>query len=154
MTIRASGPSRLASTLIAVASAFIPRGLRRASVALEWIEPTTLADALACGGGPAVIDVRGPDEVAGPLGLIPGAANIPVDRLVATPALAGPAGDRPVVLVCRTDRRSATAAAALRDARFRRVSVLRGGMERWNALGLKVERAAPQPDGRAREPDA
>lgn len=145
MTARASGLSRLVSAVMAAASRLIPRGLKRAPAALDWIEPATLADALAGPAAPAVIDVRGPDEVAGPLGRIPGAANIPVDRLVAAPALAGPPGDRPVVLVCRTDRRSAAAAAALRGAGFRRVSVLRGGMERWNALGLEVERGAARP---------
>src|SRR6516165_11195126 len=48
--------------------------------------------------------------------------------------------DRPVILVCRTDKRSATAAALLRDAGFRDVEVLRGGMERWNQKGLPVDR--------------
>jgi len=48
--------------------------------------------------------------------------------------------NRPVVLVCRTDRRSATAATLLRDAGFRDVGVLRGGMEQWNEKGLSVER--------------
>ena len=50
--------------------------------------------------------------------------------------------DRPVVLVCRTDKRSATAATLLRDVGFRDVGVLRGGMERWNQKGLPVERRA------------
>jgi rhodanese-related sulfurtransferase len=50
--------------------------------------------------------------------------------------------DRPVILVCRTDKRSATAATLLRDAGFRDVGVLRGGMEQWNQKGLPVERRA------------
>jgi rhodanese-related sulfurtransferase len=139
---------------MAAASRLIPRLRWRAPASVHWIDPAALADELASSAAPAVIDVRGPDEVAGPLGRIPGAANIPVDRLVATPMSAGPPGDRPVVLVCRTDRRSAAAAAALRDAGFRRVSVLRGGMEQWNSLGLPVERAAPHPGGHAKEPEA
>jgi rhodanese-related sulfurtransferase len=154
VTARPPGLARLAAAVMAAASRLIPRRLRRTPPAVDWIEAETLAEALAGSAAPAVIDVRGADEVAGPLGRVPGAANIPVDALVATPALAGPPGDRPVVLVCRTDRRSAAAAAALRGAGYRRVAVLRGGMERWNALGLTVERAAPQPDGRATEPDA
>ena len=51
------------------------------------------------------------------------------------------ASDR-ITIVCRTDKRSANASAMLRAAGFEQVSVLRGGMERWNALGLLIMRAA------------
>jgi rhodanese-related sulfurtransferase len=44
-----------------------------------------------------------------------------------------------LVLVCRTDRRSATAARLLREAGFAHVAVLRSGMEQWNKDGLPVE---------------
>ena len=46
----------------------------------------------------------------------------------------------PVILICGTDKRSANAAALLRDSGFRDVRVLRGGMEQWNEKGLPVER--------------
>ena len=89
-----------------------------------------------------MIDVRGPDEFMGPLGHIADASNMPVGelskRLVEIAALK----DRPVVLVCRTDTRSATAAMLLGDAGFRDVGVLRGGMEQWNQKSLPVERRA------------
>ena len=89
-----------------------------------------------------MIDVRGPDEFMGPLGHIANASNMPVGelpkRLVEIEALK----DRPVFLVCRTDKRSATAAMLLRDAGFRDVGVLRGGMEQWNQMGLPVEARA------------
>ena len=75
----------------------------------------------------------------GPLGHIADASNMPVGelpkRLVEIDALK----DRPVVLVCGTDKRSATAAMLLRDAGFRDVGVLRGGMEQWKQKGLPVE---------------
>ena len=45
----------------------------------------------------------------------------------------------PIVLVCRTDKRSAAAARTLRAAGFTQVSVLRRGMEQWNEAGLPVE---------------
>jgi rhodanese-related sulfurtransferase len=58
--------------------------------------------------------------------------NLPVgalpNRLMEIKALA----DRPIILVCRTDKRSAGAAAILREAGFRDVRVLRGGMQQWN----------------------
>jgi rhodanese-related sulfurtransferase len=50
--------------------------------------------------------------------------------------------ERPVVLVCRTDKRSANAAALLDGAGFRNVRVLRGGMVRWNEQRLPVTAAA------------
>ena len=43
---------------------------------------------------------------------------------------------KPLVTVCKTDRRSAAAAEQLRAAGAADVTVLRGGMERWRALGL------------------
>jgi rhodanese-related sulfurtransferase len=45
---------------------------------------------------------------------------------------------RPIVVVCKTDRRSSMAAERLREAGSSNVSVLRGGMEQWRALGLPV----------------
>jgi rhodanese-related sulfurtransferase len=44
--------------------------------------------------------------------------------------------NRPVVVVCKTDRRSSMAAQQLQDAGLSDVAVLRGGMERWRVLGL------------------
>jgi len=44
-----------------------------------------------------------------------------------------------LVLVCRTDKRSATAARLLREAGFAHVAVLRSGMEQWNKERLPVE---------------
>jgi Rhodanese-like domain len=48
---------------------------------------------------------------------------------------------RCLVLVCRTDKRSATAARLLREAGFAHVAVLRSGMEQWNEERLPVEAA-------------
>jgi rhodanese-related sulfurtransferase len=41
----------------------------------------------------------------------------------------------PVVIVCRTDKRSAQAAGILRARGVDDVKVLRGGMEAWNKDG-------------------
>jgi len=48
-----------------------------------------------------------------------------------------------IVLVCRTDKRSATAARTLRAAGFTQVNVLRRGMEEWNESGLPTQTAPP-----------
>lgn len=98
---------------------------------VSWIEPGSLADWLGRDPRPAILDVRGPDEFVGPLGHIPDALNLPVselaDRLTEIKALK----DRPIILVCRTDKRSAKAATFLRKSGFQNVHVLRGGMEQW-----------------------
>jgi rhodanese-related sulfurtransferase len=62
--------------------------------------------------------------------------------------------DRPVILVCRTDKRSANASALLRDAGFGDVRVLRGGMVEWNRNKLPVEgrTIGGQPSGSGRGP--
>jgi rhodanese-related sulfurtransferase len=84
---------------------------------------------------PLVLDVRGPDEFVGPLGHIAGARNLPLPDLATQ--LDQLAGDRrPIVVVCKTDRRSAIAASQLLAAGAAEVSVLRGGMETWRRLGL------------------
>ena len=108
---------------------------RRAPTALSWIEPAALAARLDQGDAPLILDVRGPDEFTGPLGHIREATNVPLNEL--------PAHlhdlvreNRPVVVVCKTDRRSSMAAQQLQDAGLSDVSVLRGGMEQWRVLGL------------------
>jgi rhodanese-related sulfurtransferase len=107
-----------------------------AAASSDWIEADALSARLAGNPAPLVIDVRGPDEFIGPLGHIAGATNVPLAELEARISeLTG--RDRPLVLVCKTDRRSSVAAQQLRAAGAADVAVLRGGMERWRALGLK-----------------
>ncbi len=122
------------------AAAFVPRLLHRSrsQEKLHWIEVGELAARLEGPRDIAVIDVRGPDEFAGPLGHIPDARNLPLGELPRRVQELGSLTEKPVVLVCRTDRRSASAAALLDDAGFRDVLVLRGGMVRWTEVGLPV----------------
>lgn len=127
--------------------AFLPRLLRRLRGAPAWVEVTDLKRRLDAGEPIAVIDVRGRDEFTGPLGHICGACNLPVDTIEERMSELGDLERRPVVLVCRTDRRSAKAAAALRTAGFADVAVLRGGMEQWHRAGLPVA-SRPAQDGR------
>jgi rhodanese-related sulfurtransferase len=109
---------------------------RSATAAPAWIEAEALSAQLAAGPAPLVIDVRGADEFIGPLGHIEGAVSVPLPELDARlPELS--ASDRTLVLVCKTDRRSSAAAGRLLAAGATGVAVLRGGMERWRALGLR-----------------
>ena len=88
-----------------------------------------------------ILDVREPDEFTGPLGHIRGATLIPLG------ALAERAGElakeRPVVAVCRAGSRSAQATAILREAGFKDLANLQGGMLRWRAEGHAIEGGTP-----------
>jgi rhodanese-related sulfurtransferase len=105
------------------------------SIGPVWIEPADLQQRLAAGDPVLVLDVRGADEFAGPLGHIAGALNLPLPELPAHRAELA-ADRRPIVAVCLTDKRSARAAAELAAAGHRDVAVLRGGMDRWRREGI------------------
>jgi len=51
----------------------------------------------------------------------------------------------PVLLVCRSGKRAAMAAAQLEGLGFSDVAVLAGGMEAWQAAGLPVEQETRRP---------
>ncbi|HEY2446141.1 MAG TPA: rhodanese-like domain-containing protein [Rhizomicrobium sp.] len=84
-----------------------------------------------------IVDVREPEEFAGPLGHIGGAKLIPLGSLQAR--VEQIARDRPIVTVCRAGSRSAQAYNILRQAGFASVANLAGGMLRWRAEGYPVE---------------
>jgi rhodanese-related sulfurtransferase len=118
---------------------FLLRLIERLHGSFAWIEANELKRRLDGGEGVTVVDVRGPDEFIGPLGHIATARNIPVAELENRLGELAGLERAPIVLVCRTDKRSATAARTLRAAGFNQVNVLRRGMERWNKTGLPVE---------------
>ena len=122
------------------AIAILPRLIGRLrGGAFAWVETDNLKRRLDRSGAVTVIDVRGPDEFAGPLGHIADALNLPLSELPSRLSEINALKDRPVVVVCRTDKRSAVAAQTLRAAGFKQVSVLRRGMEQWNEAGFPVE---------------
>jgi uncharacterized membrane protein YdjX (TVP38/TMEM64 family)/rhodanese-related sulfurtransferase len=111
---------------------FIPHLIRRLKQqSTAFASLCDLKASLASDQRPLILDVRDPDEFDGPLGHIDGAINVPLGRLsTVRPELSG--RTRPVVVVCRTDKRSAEAAAILRAGGVQNVKVLRGGMEAWS----------------------
>jgi len=122
------------------AVAFLPRlSGRFRSTAIDWIEAEDLRRAVDEGKAPLVLDVRDAGEFAGAHGHIPGALNIPLSQLEHRLQQLRPAAERGIVVVCLTDKRSARARATLRAANFDDVSVLRGGMRHWVALGFEVD---------------
>src|SRR5262249_23824228 len=142
MTMRRSLPRGLLAAV-----AVLPGLIGRLRGSFTWIEPNELKRRLDHGESVAVIDVRGAHEFTGPLGHIADARNIPVAELDSRLAELAGLERGPIVLVCRTDRRSATAARALRAAGFVQIKVLRRGMEQWNEAGLPVEGRAIEPAG-------
>lgn len=103
---------------------------------LPVITPQALAARLRTRPAPFLLDVRGPDEFSGPLGHIGGAVNLPLPRLLATPAAQFSGKAAPIVLICLHGPRARMAARHLLKAGLADVSVLEGGMARWRALRL------------------
>jgi len=119
--------------------AFLPRLFRRfRTQEPAWIESDELQRRLAAGDPVMLLDVRQPDEFTTPPGHLPGAVNVPLAELAdRTRHLAR--RKQPIVVVCKTDRRSARAAAELSAAGVKDVAVLRGGTDGWHQRGLTLE---------------
>jgi rhodanese-related sulfurtransferase len=132
---RAGGCTSQAVAWIMIA--FLSRLFRGRPDGPAWIEAADLQRRLT--DGPVLlVDVRQPEEFTAPPGHLPGAINVPLGDLAGrTNDLA--ARRQSIVLVCKTDRRSARAAAELLAAGLRDVAVLRGGTDGWHARGLALE---------------
>src|SRR5271167_828310 len=96
-----------------------------------WIEVVELQRRLAAGDAVVLVDVRQPEEFTAPPGHLPAAVNVPLADL-SRPAEELAARRKPVVLICKIDRRSARAATELLAAGLRDVAVLRGGTDGWH----------------------
>ena len=81
--------------------------------------------------GEQVLDVREDFEVS--QGMIPTALHIPMGQLGAR--LDELDKNRPIIVVCRSGRRSATVADALNQAGFT-ADTMAGGMIEWQQAGL------------------
>ena len=128
----------LALALLAVV-AFLPRligKLRRGPM----MDIPQLKQRLDAGEHMLVLDVRTAEEFAGEQGHIAVAINIPVEELAVRLAEISDYQERPVIIVCRTDRKSVQAAQILAENGFADVHVARLGMTAWNEQGYEVER--------------
>lgn len=85
-------------------------------------------------GDVTLIDVREPHELSGPLGAVDGATNVPLTTLLER-GLDVPT-DQPIVLLCRSGRRSSVAVQALEERGYEAVASVEGGMLAWNAQVL------------------
>lgn len=87
--------------------------------------------------GLTLLDVRSPEETAGPDGRVPGSVLIPLPELEARAAEIP--DDRPVVVVCHSGSRSALATQQLLRSGRTRAANLLGGLSRWASEGYPLE---------------
>lgn len=97
------------------------------------------ARALHEAGKVVLIDVREPDEHAG--GVARGARLLPMSQLKARLAEIPTDPAKPVLLICRTQNRSAATLKALRQLPgYAHVRYVRGGMSEWARQGWPMVR--------------
>lgn len=126
----------IALSLLA-AVALLPR-LMRELRARPMLDVLDLKRELDAGNDVLLLDVRAAAEFNGDLGHIPQACNLPLEELSERLTELESRKNRPVRLICRTDRRSAQAARLLAEAGFSDAQVIRGGMTAWRAHGRAV----------------
>lgn len=86
--------------------------------------------------GALLLDVREPHEYAS--GHAPGSRLIPVGQLDKRLKEIEAYRDKPVVLICRSGKRSAAATEILQKAGFTAATNVEGGMNAWEKAGLPV----------------
>ncbi|MGB5536621.1 MAG: rhodanese-like domain-containing protein, partial [Thiogranum sp.] len=127
----------LALALLAVV-AFLPSligKLRRGAM----IDIADLKQRLDAGADVLVLDVRTAQDFVGEQGHIATVTHIPLEELAERLEDISEYQERPVIIVCRTDRKSAKAARILAQNGFADVHIARMGMTAWNKLGYAVE---------------
>jgi len=85
-----------------------------------------------------VLDVRTAVDYIDEQGHIANSMNIPLEDLARRLNEIADYVERPIAIVCRTDRRSAKAAQLLTRKGFADVHVVNGGMTTWNQEGYEV----------------
>lgn len=122
------------------AVAFLPRLIGRMRQG-PMLSVAQLHGKLAGDQPPVVLDVRSSKEFNGELGHIAGSMNIPLEQLQKRLQELGSYVERPIAIVCHTDRRSVEAARLLGRQGFADVHVVEGGMTAWTSTGGPVLRA-------------
>lgn len=87
-------------------------------------------------GAPMLLDVREPSEFAE--GHVPGAVNVPLST-VGDWAQKQPK-DKPLLVICRSGKRSLSASQVLVEQGFSSVTNIEGGTMGWIQKGLPIER--------------
>ncbi|RZI44186.1 rhodanese-like domain-containing protein [Herbaspirillum sp. HC18] len=88
--------------------------------------------------GALLLDVREPDEYAA--GHAPGSTLLPLGQIKDRANEIRTYRDKPVVVMCRSGKRSAQAAGILTQLGFTSVYNVQGGILAWEKAGLPVEK--------------
>jgi uncharacterized membrane protein YdjX (TVP38/TMEM64 family)/rhodanese-related sulfurtransferase len=128
----------LITLALLAAAAFLPRLVGRLRER-PWLSVDELKVRLDQREG-LLLDVRTSDDFDGEQGHIDAALNLPLEDIQRRLDALGDDPERPIAIVCRTDRRSAKAAGLLARHGFSDVQVVRGGMTAWLERGWPVER--------------
>lgn len=92
---------------------------------------TEFREKLKAGENILVLDVRTPEELLGPLGKIGSAINIPVQELAQRISELEKYKEKEILVICRTQNRSALAVEYLNNKGYNSKNVL-GGMLEYN----------------------
>lgn len=90
------------------------------------------------GGSALVLDIRDTSEFSN--GRIPKSKNIPLSEIDKRIEEISKFKDKPVIVTCRTNNRSGSAARLLRQRGFADVYQLDGGFGAWQQASLPVEK--------------
>jgi sulfur-carrier protein adenylyltransferase/sulfurtransferase len=105
------------------------RQVRQSHPLLEEVDPPAVAEAMASGDPPLLVDVRtGPERA---VAAIQPSLHIGLDRFVERAPEEIPQ-DRDVVVYCHVGARSAQAAVWLKASGWTRVRSLAGGIDAWS----------------------
>lgn len=129
----------IAMSLLAM-MAFLPRLVRKLKSHKPMLDVTDLKRQLDAGDDVLLLDVRPAADFTGEWGHIPSALSVPLEDLSQRLAEFDAHKQRPIRLVCRTDRRSSQAASLLAEAGFTKAQVIQGGMTAWRAKEWPVVR--------------
>jgi hydroxyacylglutathione hydrolase len=102
------------------------------------MQPQELAERMACGNAPAVIDVRTGIEFRD--GHIPGALHAPIWKILLCLAKLPSNKEAEMVVLCELGPRAMMAKTLLGVIGFRNVSLLSGHMAGWRRSGLSMEK--------------
>lgn len=127
----------IALALLAIVS-FLPRiiGSLRRGAMLSVIE---LKQRLDANEDILLLDVRTAEDYVGEQGHIPGSTLIPIEELAQRTDELNDYLEKPIAIVCRTDKRSIKAARLLAQKGFADVHVVKMGMTDWIKNGYPVE---------------
>ena len=85
-----------------------------------------------------LLDVRDANDYQGKPGHIQGSLNIPLEQLAQQLSAIDSHQNKPVAIICTTDRRSKKASRLLKSNGFPLVYVVKGGIKRWVKKGYPL----------------